>query len=161
MANNGYICCCPSHKDRRPSLRVSNRDGKVLVKCFAGCTQTAVVDALKARGLWLSACDRHRYSASERREYSRNIDRARAAAEVVIDWRDSYLGDLRVASQLLLARYHELSRESDEEGDSAKKAAAESCFEKLDDIAARRDLLAAATGPELVAFFASFRGEAL
>jgi putative DNA primase/helicase len=43
---------CPAHDDRNPSLSLRDSDGKVLVKCHAGCEQTAVVDALRARGLW-------------------------------------------------------------------------------------------------------------
>ncbi len=42
---------CPAHDDRHPSLSVSERDGKLLVHCFAGCDQGAVWDALKVRGL--------------------------------------------------------------------------------------------------------------
>lgn len=44
---------CPAHDDRSPSLSISEtRDGRILVKCFAGCPQLAVIDALRARGLW-------------------------------------------------------------------------------------------------------------
>ena len=44
---------CPAHEDRTPSLSVSEtRDGRVLVHCFAGCSQAAAIDALKAAGLW-------------------------------------------------------------------------------------------------------------
>src|SRR5712691_12494 len=47
------MCRCPAHDDRTPSLRVgTGRDGKVLVKCHAGCSQERVINALKARGLW-------------------------------------------------------------------------------------------------------------
>ena len=37
---------CPAHEDRNPSLSVSNGDGRVLVKCHAGCTTEQVVAAL-------------------------------------------------------------------------------------------------------------------
>ena len=44
---------CPAHEDRTPSLSVSEtRDGRVLVHCFAGCTQAAVIGALRSAGLW-------------------------------------------------------------------------------------------------------------
>jgi putative DNA primase/helicase len=51
---NGWICHCPvpAHTDRHPSLRISERDGKVLVKCWSGCEQSDVIDALKRRNLW-------------------------------------------------------------------------------------------------------------
>jgi hypothetical protein len=42
-----------AHDDRKPSLSIHDgHDGKVLVHCHAGCTQTAVMEALRARGLW-------------------------------------------------------------------------------------------------------------
>ncbi|HEY3373736.1 MAG TPA: AAA family ATPase [Candidatus Aquicultor sp.] len=34
----GYMCHCPAHNDRNPSLEVKqNQDGKVSIKCHAGC----------------------------------------------------------------------------------------------------------------------------
>jgi hypothetical protein len=47
-------CPGPSHRngDRTPSLGVSEIDGKVLVRCYAGCDQAAVVSALQDRDLW-------------------------------------------------------------------------------------------------------------
>jgi putative DNA primase/helicase len=50
---SGWMACCPAHDDQNPSLSISDGDdGKILVKCFAGCTQTSVIDALKGKGLW-------------------------------------------------------------------------------------------------------------
>src|SRR6266851_2738687 len=43
---------CPAHDDRNPSLSVTEPEGKVLLKCFAGCTQDAVIEELRSRGLW-------------------------------------------------------------------------------------------------------------
>ncbi len=43
---------CPAHGDGKPSMSVTPGDGKVLVHCNAGCTQDAVIDALRERGLW-------------------------------------------------------------------------------------------------------------
>jgi len=37
---------CPAHEDRTPSLSVTERDGKVLVHCFAGCAPEDVIGAL-------------------------------------------------------------------------------------------------------------------
>lgn len=46
-------CRCPAHEDRSPSLSVTQtRDGRVLVKCFAGCDQMTVIAALRLMGLW-------------------------------------------------------------------------------------------------------------
>ena len=43
---------CPAHHDRHPSFSVSLRGGKLLVHCFAGCSQSNVIDALATQGLW-------------------------------------------------------------------------------------------------------------
>ncbi len=43
---------CPAHDDERPSLSVTGRNGRVLVHCHAGCEQRAVIEALRAMGLW-------------------------------------------------------------------------------------------------------------
>jgi len=44
---------CPVHDDHNPSLSLKDsEDGRVLVKCHAGCEQAAVVAALKSLGLW-------------------------------------------------------------------------------------------------------------
>jgi putative DNA primase/helicase len=48
-----FMASCPAHDDRNPSLHVTTtKDGATLVHCFAGCTQDAVIDALRNRGLW-------------------------------------------------------------------------------------------------------------
>ena len=47
QTSNGHIAKCPAHKDRRPSLTIgTGDDGRVLLKCFAGCTTAAIVEAL-------------------------------------------------------------------------------------------------------------------
>jgi hypothetical protein len=56
-AGGGYMGRCPAHNDRNPSLAIDDKDGALLVKCFAGCEQGAVVDALKARNLWPGNAD--------------------------------------------------------------------------------------------------------
>ena len=43
---------CPSHDDLSPSLSVSEKEGKILVHCFATCSQDSVITALKEEGLW-------------------------------------------------------------------------------------------------------------
>lgn len=43
----GFKVICPAHDDTNPSLRISEgNDGKVLVRCWAGCTTAAIVEAL-------------------------------------------------------------------------------------------------------------------
>ena len=50
---NGHVHC-PAHEDTTPSLAVTEKAGKILFKCFGGCSQDRVTSALKARGLWPS-----------------------------------------------------------------------------------------------------------
>ena len=54
-SGKGWLTSCPAHDDRTPSLHlVDTADGRVLVHCFAGCSQERVIDAIKARGMRLS-----------------------------------------------------------------------------------------------------------
>lgn len=51
-----WMARCPIHDDSKPSLSISSsKNGKVLVRCHAGCDQTALITALRERGLWQSA----------------------------------------------------------------------------------------------------------
>ena len=46
-SGNGWSARCPAHDDRRASLSITQGDdGKVLVKCHAGCHTSAIVAAL-------------------------------------------------------------------------------------------------------------------
>ena len=52
-AGGGWMARCPAHDDREPSLSIRDADdGKVLVRCHAGCDQARVIAALRSRGLW-------------------------------------------------------------------------------------------------------------
>ena len=52
-AGAAWMARCPAHDDRAPSLSIADaRDGKVLVRCHAGCDQRDVIAALRARGAW-------------------------------------------------------------------------------------------------------------
>jgi hypothetical protein len=42
------LACCPAHDDTNPSLSLTEKaDGTLLWKCFAGCSQDAVREALE------------------------------------------------------------------------------------------------------------------
>lgn len=46
-SGSGHVARCPAHADRSASLSVcEGRDGRALVKCFAGCDLLAVVHAV-------------------------------------------------------------------------------------------------------------------
>ena len=48
-----WMARCPAHEDANPSLSISDgKDGKVLVHCHAGCSQDAVLAALRQQSLW-------------------------------------------------------------------------------------------------------------
>ena len=51
------MCRCPAHDDHTPSLSVSERDGRVLVYCHAGCPQDDVLDALSDMGFDIRCSD--------------------------------------------------------------------------------------------------------
>jgi hypothetical protein len=50
---NGLVHC-PAHADSTPSLSITEKNGKVLVKCHGGCSQDRVIASLKEKGLWPS-----------------------------------------------------------------------------------------------------------
>jgi len=55
QSDGSWMVLCPAHDDHNPSLHVTEAgDGKILVNCMAGCTQSSVIEALKARNLWPS-----------------------------------------------------------------------------------------------------------
>lgn len=41
-----YIAICPAHDDKSPSLAITEKDGKCLLHCFAGCTPLDVLDSI-------------------------------------------------------------------------------------------------------------------
>lgn len=46
MGSSHWVACCPAHDDRGPSLSVTERDGKLLFHCFAGCEAEDVLAAV-------------------------------------------------------------------------------------------------------------------
>lgn len=59
----GWAAHCPAHDDGRASLSISERDGKALFHCHAGCSQERVLEALRARGLWPKAAEASKHNA--------------------------------------------------------------------------------------------------
>ncbi|QIN77509.1 hypothetical protein GBA65_02200 [Rubrobacter marinus] len=53
VGNGEYLALCPAHDDRNtPNLRVREaEDGRVLVRCFAGCKQDEVLFSLAEKGV--------------------------------------------------------------------------------------------------------------
>jgi len=46
LSNGQWQALCPAHDDTRPSLSVTESEGRILVKCFAGCSVDAICAAL-------------------------------------------------------------------------------------------------------------------
>jgi putative DNA primase/helicase len=43
---SGWQARCPAHVDRNPSLSISEREGRILVNCHAGCEPLSIVSAM-------------------------------------------------------------------------------------------------------------------
>ena len=57
-SGDGWLCHCPAHEDKRVSLSLNkSSDGKILVFCHTGCSQDAVIAALRDRDLWSGGTD--------------------------------------------------------------------------------------------------------
>ena len=68
-AGGCWMARCPAHDDRKPSLSITDsQDGKVLVRCHAGCDQDELIAALRMRGIWGTA---DRRGGRSRRENGR------------------------------------------------------------------------------------------
>ena len=50
LSRDKWIARCPAHDDRRPSLAIADgRDGRVLLRCWAGCELDAILGACSLR----------------------------------------------------------------------------------------------------------------
>jgi hypothetical protein len=88
---------CPAHEDRNPSLSVGEgRGGTVLLKCFAGCEQQRVIDALRLLNLWQGAGGQAReptaaeQEAQRKRESERERERRHCDAFVKRSWEETW-----------------------------------------------------------------------
>lgn len=46
QANGSYTARCPSHDDKTASLSITEKDGKILLYCHAGCETGAILQAV-------------------------------------------------------------------------------------------------------------------
>ncbi|MEW8525531.1 MAG: CHC2 zinc finger domain-containing protein [Candidatus Thiodiazotropha endolucinida] len=46
MGEGKYMCHCPAHDDRSPSLSIKLTGDRILFHCFAGCDTESVLDAV-------------------------------------------------------------------------------------------------------------------
>jgi hypothetical protein len=86
----GYIARCPAHSEHTPSLSITDGPaGRILVHCFGGCSQVAVIDALYLRGLWQKSTSTRPEPTERENEAQRQCDREREAERVC---RDAFVG---------------------------------------------------------------------
>ena len=64
--SGGFMAQCPCHDDSTGSLSIDEKDGRILLKCFAGCENTAIIEKLKNMDLW-PAPDKIEVSKPKRR----------------------------------------------------------------------------------------------
>lgn len=60
-SGDGFTCRCPAHEDNRASLHVDFKNGKILLRCFAGCEVQSIVDVLHLQMTDLFDDDRDEY----------------------------------------------------------------------------------------------------
>ena len=80
---------CPVHGDRKPSLSLSNgADGRLLLKCHAGCDYYAIRAELRARGLIDGASDSYRPDsiAEARRQAEERAEAEKLSAQARRIW---------------------------------------------------------------------------
>ena len=103
---DGFTCRCPSHKDNGPSLSVREKDGKILIHCFAGCKTSEVLAAVGLRfgDLFSTPADKTRMPMALRADLShaKTLVYMAACHEGPLDPRD--LADVRKA-KVLIARW--------------------------------------------------------
>jgi putative DNA primase/helicase len=62
-SGKGWIAKCPAHDDRKPSLSIDEgSDGRALLKCHAGCDNTAILASLGMKPRDLFPVTSHRQS---------------------------------------------------------------------------------------------------
>jgi putative DNA primase/helicase len=79
---NTGLACCPAHNDTNPSLSITEVNGKVLFHCHGCRSQSAVLNALRDRGLWPIGSSTAPTTAPPRRS---NDDRRKYALQILAD----------------------------------------------------------------------------
>ena len=103
----GWMARCPAHEDREPSLSIrKSDDGKVLIRCHAGCDQSRVIAALRSQGLWEGSSRqlaRPQPRAGTTREPSCDDDAKRGEVAASI-WRSTIRSDRTLIETYLASR---------------------------------------------------------
>jgi putative DNA primase/helicase len=99
-AGSGWVARCPPHDDRTPSLSLADgHDGRLLVKCWAGCSAHDVLSALRRGELF--GANKLRGVIDARGGSSDAADRRKRALDL---WNEAFPVSGTIAAQYLLAR---------------------------------------------------------
>ncbi|MEI7947177.1 MAG: hypothetical protein WCJ02_10785, partial [bacterium] len=67
-SGSGFKACCPAHDDANPSLSIrEDKNGKVLLRCHAGCTNEAILSALRLEAKDLLAASSHKQAGKTKK----------------------------------------------------------------------------------------------
>jgi putative DNA primase/helicase len=105
-AGGGWMARCPAHDDREPSLSIRDaHDGKVLVRCHAGCDQERVIATLRSRGLWTENGTRRFIRPAPRAATSQpDRDDARRSKAALAIWQSAISADGSLVEAYLASR---------------------------------------------------------
>lgn len=140
-----WIARCPAHDDRNPSLSIAEASGKVLVHCFAGCSQADVIEALRARGLWPE--EKREWLPKPDYESQRRRLELLHAAEF---WQQGLILRLEAARRGAWRRFLEAEASGDDAGQ--RQAATDLLL-----LAARQRAVARPRGPDLLGLYSEAR----
>ena len=74
--NGSYTACCPAHNDKHPSLAIrETEDGRILLKCFSGCSAESILAAIgmDMNDLFAERLPMHSYQPEKRKFYSSEL----------------------------------------------------------------------------------------
>jgi putative DNA primase/helicase len=107
-SGKGWMARCPAHPDITPSLSINETPTrKVLVKCFAGCSQAEVIAALRRRGLWPGRNRRMAIDATPvvQKDDTHRLAHSNECSEIALGlWRSSVPAEGTLAETYLASR---------------------------------------------------------
>lgn len=87
-SGSGYMAVCPAHDDSTPSLSINEaKDGRLLMKCFAGCCFEKILEALHERRKEMKTMKKPPLTAMPEPENEPNsirLDKFEEIADVII-----------------------------------------------------------------------------